>query len=70
MGDFPAWGLDKGLTTPHHKNLECYETTKRLQTWTDPLVWNVTSLYMSGSGSATYCFETRHGDWFWEECGA
>ena len=32
--------------------------------------WNVMSLYMSGSGSATFCFEIMHGNWFQEECGA
>jgi hypothetical protein len=35
-GGSPAWRLDVGLTTPHHKKEACNETTKPWA-WTDSL---------------------------------
>jgi hypothetical protein len=30
MGGPPTWGLGEGLTTPHRKNLACYEMLHRV----------------------------------------
>jgi hypothetical protein len=29
VGGLPAWGLGEGLTSPHRKNIHCYETFRK-----------------------------------------
>jgi hypothetical protein len=36
-GGPPAWGLDEGLTTPHRKEIACYEMLHRTAELTGPL---------------------------------
>ena len=61
-GGLVAWGLGEVLTTPHGKNLQCYELLTKSWTWIEPFLrrkqwkkcmsfgrWDLRSLYRLGS---------------------